>query len=47
MLLLQMLTEYVKAAPERKAKRDALVHRDVDVLDAALDSQRGMRNQGV
>lgn len=40
MLLLQVLTEYIKETPERKAKRDALVHRDIDVLDRGLDEQR-------
>lgn len=43
MLLLQLLTDYLKGAPERKAKNDALVHRDLDVLDAALSRERGMR----
>ncbi len=46
MLLLQILTEYVKDAPERKAKRDAMVQRDIDVLDRALQSER-MRPKGV
>jgi hypothetical protein len=46
MLLLQMLTEYVKGAPERKEQSHALVRRDVDVLDRALDDER-MRAKGV
>ena len=42
MLLLQVLTEYVKAAPERKATKDALAKRDIDVLGDALARERGV-----
>lgn len=42
MLLLQVLTEYVKAAPERKAAKDALAKRDIDVLGDALARERGV-----
>lgn len=40
MLLLQMLTEYIKSAPERKAQSNALVHRDLEVLSRGLDKHR-------
>ena len=40
MLLLQVLTEYVKAVPERKATKDALAKRDIDVLGDALARER-------
>lgn len=37
----QLLSEYLKNAPERKRKADALTNRSLDELDAGVERVRG------
>jgi hypothetical protein len=42
LMVLQMWAEYLKGAPERKKKADAITKRDMDELDAGMRRVDGL-----